>query len=142
MKSSRKTMSPIHPGEILSEEFLQPLGITQYRLAKTIGVPQRRIGEIIQGNRGITADTALRLARAFKTTPQFWMNLQTRYDLECRGDGGIGLRGGLKNRWSNDHVGSSPTRLTFVTAKPAKGAKKLFSLCVLSGLCGKFFRVK
>lgn len=86
MKSSRKTMSPIHPGEILSEEFLQPLGITQYRLAKTIGVPQRRIGEIIQGNRGITADTALRLARAFKTTPQFWMNLQTRYDLECRGD--------------------------------------------------------
>ena len=86
MKSNKKTMLPVHPGEILSEEFLKPLGITQYRLAKTIGVSQRRIGEIVQGHRGITADTALRLARALKTTPQFWMNLQSRYDLECLGD--------------------------------------------------------
>ncbi|MEX1108341.1 MAG: HigA family addiction module antitoxin [Dongiaceae bacterium] len=83
----RKNKLPsVHPGEILFEEFLKPLGITQYRLAKTIGVPQRRIGEIVQGNRGITADTALRLARALRTTPQFWMNLQNRYDLECLGD--------------------------------------------------------
>ena len=86
MKPNKKTMAPIHPGEILSEEFLKPLGITQYRLAKTIGVPQRRIGEIVQGNRGITADTALRLARALRTSPQFWLNLQSRYDVECLGD--------------------------------------------------------
>ena len=86
MKPSKKTMAPVHPGEILSEEFLKPLGITQYRLAKTIGVSQRRIGEIVQGQRGITADTALRLARALRTSPQFWMNLQSRYDLEYLGD--------------------------------------------------------
>jgi addiction module HigA family antidote len=86
MVTKKKRIKTVHPGEILSEEFLKPLGITQYRLAKTIGVSQRRIGEIVQGNRGITADTALRLARAFRTTPQFWMNLQSRYDLECRGD--------------------------------------------------------
>jgi addiction module HigA family antidote len=86
MAPNKKAMAPVHPGEILIEEFLKPLGITQYRLAKTIGVPQRRIGEIVQGNRGITADTALRLSRALRTTPQFWMNLQTRHDLECLGE--------------------------------------------------------
>lgn len=73
---------PIHPGEILAEEFLAPLGITQYRLAKTIGVAPTRIGEIVHGTRGISPDTALRLSRALGTSDRFWLNLQTRYDLE------------------------------------------------------------
>jgi antitoxin HigA-1 len=72
----------IHPGEILAEEFLTPLGITQYRLAKTIGVAPTRIGEIIHGGRSITPDTALRLSRALGTSDRFWLNLQTRYDIE------------------------------------------------------------
>ena len=73
---------PIHPGEILLEEFLKPLEISQYRVAKNIGVPARRINEIVHGQRAITADTALRLARYFGTSERFWLNLQTRYDLE------------------------------------------------------------
>lgn len=78
----KRDMPPVHPGEILLEDFLKPMGITQYRLAKTIGVPQRRIGEIVAGKRSITADTALRLARFFGTDAQSWMNIQTHYDLE------------------------------------------------------------
>jgi addiction module HigA family antidote len=78
----KRDMSPVHPGEILLEDFLKPMGITQYRLAKSIGVPQRRIGEIVAGKRSITADTALRLARFFGTDAQTWMNLQAHYDLE------------------------------------------------------------
>jgi addiction module HigA family antidote len=78
----RKKYSPIHPGEILLEEFLTPLNLTQYRLAKDIGVAPRRINEIVHGSRAITADTALRLARYFGTSERFWMNLQARYDLE------------------------------------------------------------
>ena len=78
---SKRDFDPIHPGEILLEEFLKPLGITQYRLAKAISVPQRRIGEIVKGKRAITADTALRLGRFFGMEAQFWLNLQTRYDL-------------------------------------------------------------
>lgn len=74
-------MPPIHPGEIFLEDFIKPMGITQYRLAKSIGVPQRRIGEIVAGKRSITADTALRLAKYFGTDAQSWMNLQTYYDL-------------------------------------------------------------
>ncbi|MEQ1637848.1 MAG: HigA family addiction module antitoxin [Methylococcales bacterium] len=70
------------PGEILLEEFLKPMGITQYRLAKDIEVPQRRIGEIVAGKRAITADTALRLAAFFGTSTSFWLNLQTHYDTE------------------------------------------------------------
>jgi addiction module HigA family antidote len=81
-KTPKRTMPPVHPGEILIEDFLKPMGITQYRLAKSIGVPQRRIGEIVAGKRAITADTALRLARFFGIDPQSWMNLQTHYDLE------------------------------------------------------------
>jgi antitoxin HigA-1 len=73
---------PIHPGEILLEEFLNPLGITQYRLARTIDVPARRINEIVHGTRSISPDTALRLSRALGTSDRFWMNLQTRYDLD------------------------------------------------------------
>jgi len=77
----KRDMPPVHPGEILLEDFLKPMGITQYRLAKSIGVSQRRIGEIIAGKRSITADTALRLAKFFGTDAQTWMNLQTHYDL-------------------------------------------------------------
>ena len=77
----KRQMPPVHPGEILLEDFLKPMGITQYKLAKSMGVPQRRIGEIIAGKRSITADTALRLARVFGTDAQSWMNLQTHYDL-------------------------------------------------------------
>jgi addiction module HigA family antidote len=82
----RKKMKPIHPGEILLKEFLEPMGITQYRLAKGITVAPRRINEIVHGKRAITADTALRLSRYFGTTERFWMNLQTRYDLEVEKD--------------------------------------------------------
>ena len=81
-----KKLSPIHPGEILMEEFLEPMGISQYRLAKNINVPPRRINEIVHGKRSITADTALRLGRFFGMSPQFWLNLQTRYDLEVTED--------------------------------------------------------
>ena len=78
---ARRDFDPIHPGEILLEEFLRPMEITQYRLAKSISVPQRRIGEIVKGTRSITADTALRLGRFFGMEAQFWLNLQARYDL-------------------------------------------------------------
>ncbi len=81
-----KKMKPIHPGEVLLEEFLNPLGISQYRLAKDISVPARRINEIVHGARAITADTALRLGRYFGTSAQFWLNLQTHFDLEVQED--------------------------------------------------------
>jgi addiction module HigA family antidote len=79
-------MAPIHPGEILAEEFLTPLGITQHKLAVAIGVPPRRINEIVHGTRRITADTGLRLARYFGTSERFWINLQARHDLEVERD--------------------------------------------------------
>jgi antitoxin HigA-1 len=79
---ARVKLAPIHPGEVLAEEFLAPLGLSQYRLAQDLSVPPRRINEIVHGKRGISADTALRLARYFGTSPQFWLNLQARYDLE------------------------------------------------------------
>ncbi len=81
-----KRLPPVHPGEILLEEFLEPLRLTQYRLAKGLGVPPRRINEIVHGKRAITADTALRLARFFGTSERFWLNLQTAYDLEVERD--------------------------------------------------------
>ena len=80
---ARKAHAAIHPGEILLKEFLEPLELSQYRLAKDVSVPPRRINEIVHGKRGITADTALRLARYFGTSERFWMNLQIRYDLEA-----------------------------------------------------------
>jgi addiction module HigA family antidote len=93
-----KNLPPIHPGEILKEEFLEPMGISQYRLAKDISVPPRRINEIVHGKRAITADTALRFGRFFNMSPQFWLNLQTRYDLEVTEDR-------LDNRLENEvHV--------------------------------------
>lgn len=79
---AKRKIPPTHPGEILIEEFLKPMGISQYRLAKDTHVPARRINEIVHGRRGITADTALRLARYFGVSPEFWVNLQTHYDLE------------------------------------------------------------
>ena len=79
-------LPPIHPGEILLEEFLQPLGISQYRLAKDIQVPARRINEIVLGKRSISPNTALRLSRYFGMSERFWMNLQIRYDLEMEKD--------------------------------------------------------
>ncbi len=81
-----KSGKPIHPGEILLEEYLKPLGISQYRLAKNISVPPRRINEIVHGKRAITADTALRLARFFGSSERVWLNLQVRYDIEVERD--------------------------------------------------------
>ena len=83
---TKTVMPPVHPGEILLEEFLKPLEVSQYQLAKEISVPARRINEIVHGQRRISADTALRLARYFGTSERFWMNLQTRYDLEIEKD--------------------------------------------------------
>jgi len=79
-------MAPVHPGEILLEDFMKPLGITQYRLAKEMNVYPRKVNEIVQDKRAITADTALRLARFFGTSPEVWMNLQAHYDLELARD--------------------------------------------------------
>ena len=79
-------LAPIHPGEVLLEHFLNPMGLSQSRLAKDISVPPRRINEIVHGKRAITADTALRLSRFFRTSEQFWLNLQTAYDLELARD--------------------------------------------------------
>ncbi len=81
-----KKLPPVHPGEVLLEEFLAPMEISQYRLAKDISVPPRRINEIVHGKRGVTADTALRLSRYFGTSEKFWLNLQTGYDLEVERD--------------------------------------------------------
>ena len=83
---TKKRLPPIHPGEILMEEFLKPMEISQYRLAKDINVPARRINEIVQGKRSITPDTALRLSRFFGLSERFWINLQARYDLEVEKD--------------------------------------------------------
>ena len=92
-----KKIKPIHPGEILLEEFLTPMGISQYRLAKDINVPPRRINEIVLGKRTITADTALRLSRYFGLSERFWLNLQMRYNLEIEKDR-------LKNRLEKEVV--------------------------------------
>ena len=83
---NEQKLTPIHPGEILLEKFLKPMGISQYRLAKDISVPARRINEIVHGTRTISPDTALRLSRYFGLSEQFWMNLQSRYNLEVEKD--------------------------------------------------------
>jgi addiction module HigA family antidote len=80
---SKRDFAPITPGEVLEEDFLKPMGLSQYRLAKDIHVSARRINEIVKGQRAITADTALRLGKYFGTTAQLWINLQSTYDLEC-----------------------------------------------------------
>jgi antitoxin HigA-1 len=81
-----RKLNPIHPGEVLAADFLEPLGLSQYRLARDISVPPRRINEIVHGTRAISADSALRLARYFGTSDRFWLNLQARYDLEMERD--------------------------------------------------------
>ncbi len=78
-----RKLGPVHPGSVLRADFIEPMGVTRYRLAKAIGVQQRRIDEICAGNRGITADTAVRLGLAFGIDPQFWLNLQAQYDIEA-----------------------------------------------------------
>src|ERR1700743_2195152 len=83
---TQKRLAPIHPGEVLEEEFLKPLDLSQYRLAKGLRVPARRINEIVLGKRAITADTALRLGRFFRNSARFWLNLQTGFDLENEAD--------------------------------------------------------
>lgn len=83
---TKKILEPIHPGEILMEEFLKPMKISQYRIAKDINVPARRINEIVHGKRSITANTALRLSKYFGLSERFWVNLQVRYDLEIEKD--------------------------------------------------------
>jgi len=94
---SKREIEPIHPGEILLEEFLRPMGISQYRLARDTNVDPRRINEIVLGKRGITADTALRLSRYFGMSERFWLNLQSRYDLEVEKDRlGEGLENEVK----------------------------------------------
>ena len=79
---SDEKLPPVHPGEVLFEDFMKPLGLSQYKVAKDIGVPPRRINEIVHGKRAITADTALRLGRYFQTSPEVWLGLQVRYDLD------------------------------------------------------------
>lgn len=86
MSRTRKRLDPIHPGEVLLTEFLEPLGLTQYRLAKSLKVPARRINEIVHGTRAISADTALRLARFLGTSDRFWLNLQAAFDLDVERD--------------------------------------------------------
>lgn len=88
---NERDLPPVHPGEVLLEDFLKPMGITRYRLAKSIGVPQRRVDEICAGKRAITADTALRLARSFGTDARSWMNLQSEFELEV-GEGALAER--------------------------------------------------
>ena len=83
---ARKRLAPVHPGEVLRLEFLEPLELTQYRLAKSLKVPARRINEIVHGTRAVSADTALRLARFFSTSDRFWLNLQAAYDLDVERD--------------------------------------------------------
>lgn len=84
VRSEKDLIPSIHPGEILMEDFIEGFGITQHKLAVEIGVPPRRINEIVHGKRGITADTAVRLARYFRTSPEFWMNLQSHYELRTQ----------------------------------------------------------
>ncbi|MDP2981974.1 MAG: HigA family addiction module antitoxin [Candidatus Latescibacter sp.] len=99
-----RKLDPIHPGEILLEEFLKPMGISQYKLAKDITVHPRRINEIVHGKRSVSADTALRLSRYFGLSERFWMNLQSRYDLEVEKDK---LNGRLENEvkiLASDHI--------------------------------------
>ena len=81
-----RKLTPVHPGEVLLEEFLKPMGISQYKLAQDISVPPRRINEIVLGKRAVTADTALRLSRYLGTSERFWLNLQARHDLEMEKD--------------------------------------------------------
>jgi addiction module HigA family antidote len=113
-------LSAVHPGEILLLDFLEPLGITQYRLAKETAVPPRRINEIIQGHRAITADTALRLAKFFGTSEMFWLNLQARYDLDVQKQK---LRSKLAGVRTLSSLTKPPTRITRAKRSRSAAAK-------------------
>jgi addiction module HigA family antidote len=117
------TIAPIHPGEILLEEYLIPLGISQYRLAKETEVPPRRINEIVHGKRAITADTSLRLAKFFGTSEQFWLNLQARHDLELERDRLAGTLGRI--HVFEAPVGKSPGVAETATRRRSRSAKSL-----------------
>lgn len=117
------TSTPIHPGEILAEEFLAPLGLSQYRLAVDLGVPPRRINEIVLGRRGISADTALRLAHYFGNSGEFWMNLQSRHDLLVEQDRiGKSLAGAPRHDPARPHA--AQVRARYVTKGRSKTARK------------------
>ena len=133
-----KVLDPIHPGEILLEEFLEPMGITQYRLAKDISVTPRRINEIVHGRRSITADTALRLARYFGTSERFWMNLQARYDLEVEKERRSSFWRGEKRRtcaeiYRGRLLGAVVRRLTWSRASTASWEESPFRLSCSPG---------
>jgi antitoxin HigA-1 len=117
------TITPIHPGEILLEEYLIPLGISQYRLAKETEVPPRRINEIVHGKRAITADTSLRLAKFFGTSEQFWLNLQARHDLELERDRLAGTLGRIHQ--FEAAAARSPGDTATTTRRRARSAKPL-----------------
>jgi addiction module HigA family antidote len=117
------TITPIHPGEILLEEYLIPLGISQYRLAKETEVPPRRINEIVHGKRAITADTSLRLAKFFGTSEQFWLNLQTRHDLELERDRLAGTLGRI--HLYQALAAKSPGRTATTARRRSKSATSL-----------------
>ena len=106
-----KKLAPIHPGEVLLHDFLEPLGLSQYRVAHDIGVPPRRLNEIVHGLRAVSADTALRLARYFGLTPQFWLTLQMHYDVEVERDRlGQRLTDEVKVRRSGRRATAAPAR--------------------------------
>ncbi|MDQ8156986.1 MAG: HigA family addiction module antitoxin [Gemmatimonadota bacterium] len=106
-----KKLAPIHPGEVLLHDFLEPLGLSQYRVAHDIGVPPRRLNEIIHGIRAVSADTALRLARYFGLTPQFWLTLQMHYDVEIERDRlGRRLTDEVKVRSTGRRATAAPAR--------------------------------
>jgi addiction module HigA family antidote len=115
-RTSATRLPPVHPGEVLLEEFLKPMDISQYRLAKEMSVPPRRVNEIVLGKRGITADTALRLGRYFGTPEQFWLNLQSEYDLDM-------TRDRLGDRLNNEVVALRPA----VSTASRKGIAKRVS---------------
>jgi addiction module HigA family antidote len=113
-------LAPLHPGEVLLEEFMQPLEITQYRLAKETNVPARRINEIVKGQRSVTADTALRLAKFFGTSEMFWLNLQAHYDLDVRREK---LGSGLASVRPFKQVKGAPPRVSRATKALVNSAK-------------------
>jgi antitoxin HigA-1 len=85
----RKAFAPVHPGEVILHDYLEPLGLSQYALAKALNITQARLGEVVRGKRAISPDTALRLARYFRTSAEFWLGMQAHYDLECARDSGL-----------------------------------------------------
>ncbi len=122
-------MPPVHPGEILLEELLTPLGVSQYQLAKAVGVPARRINEIVHGQRRITADTALRLSRYFGTSERFWLNLQARYDLETEKDRLGGALDGIRPVGPSRSPGHSGPADSARTARRCRGTVTAAARC-------------